>query len=1747
MREVKWVWGTIGMGGRGKRENPDKTRRSAASSGTIPRYEKSWSGPTGNRARKGLMRPAHLNKLIDDDPDQLREKMYRLRRYRPQLSAFLDNIDERMFGAAKLCILRRRQQNKIRNSPFLVGFQVDMVSKTVLEPEYSTWITFHFLLPARTCVNNLRLPRLFSAWAFKRRNQRTLSESKLMTAGERGVVPSSSTEKGCKKKKSCQAIHHPPRRCDVQSLPHVKSVIRHYPTHSCVPLNLFHMLTHARGGEVILCEGRPAELLSAGPFYRSGWELYAPSTSKAVSELSMREVYNFGYLYTCILHTCSIYDVTSIDRYAQVCTSVTGRKYVWHASENSLTSNINSAIGWAISFKEPKQDGAALECKGGGNGRTPRKPHWQVASSSTIPTCKIPGVNPPGIQPGSPWWSQYKYISCKTTRAVFVIDLKKCMFTCIHELQQGGHSTAENPKIYEKSDKEGYGDLGNCEEAITSTGGCTHLPACEACKCVRPSVLAIACAPGSDNKHGGAAPIYLHVKPVNVCGPPCLLLLVPQEAITSTAGCTHLPACEACKCVRSSVLAIACAPGSSVAQICPIPVVRHVVSGHNLVGCHDAGKREVDPLFAAPGDVAEMRKTGLGLFNPEASMIHTLRSLHSLQSAQHQGCPVALLNSHTSNLTPYDLRLPGVAWDRNKTRKKVKVGENGASPECKGECNGRSPRKTRRPAASSSTIPSCGNLGVTRSAIEPGSPWWAARSLTAQPPRPQWGWMSTREKPPKTNLWNRRQEWNPERHKNGTPSSLLVVENQGTLRVVSFNVGLMSEPGSAFFFFESGLVKRWRWRGSPDGEECWSKAVTSQDLFPPPRVTLPSLAIRPPSLLSSLALFRRQPGCPHSYTAQHRRYITHHEQKTAKGTSTEINFSCFLLELAISYEETREVRGFILGQAKIQHICRLDRTVFDTSWRTLAQSSPSTVAADKQWAVDIGIFAHNTVESYTAGPSPTSDATSWCIYSSLRLSAEPRAQFLAKAIWLCAGAKSVEDDGERGVSGVNGREGGLEVTAVMPRIDSVSPLDILRRVIRLFRLGFAGSTAAPLLDSLPSELLQLLGRNTYQPIEPIRATNHTNRSNKTIILAGQPTNLTIDRHDLTTIQTHHTSWPTKTHTNRPDQLTIKINHKIDNQDQLDHTSRPYQLALPTHLKRNLKNQTSKLHPDNQTPKITPRNETSKRNLENKPHRSSRSNRRTNRQNRPIGKTNGQDQLIMPIRPTDEHDRPTRPLARLGRAFTRNTDLRKVTTGQLPVPVRGGGLHSKGEPPLPPVRRKLPLFWTNRGAWLSVAHKVARAGLAASGRTGEGVVEENLHPAAREAVKAAGLYGLRDVSCRRRNFSGLLSLSENGAQRRNARAGETGDSREYPPTSGIFRQNSNLRKFSMTRPGIEPGSPWWEARSLTASPPQDDLSEEIRVNGCECGETPECKGGGNGRSLRKSADLRLSSGMFPTCENPGATPPGSDGQQRGEAKGKEDGLVEFRDDRECLVSCRETHDGPATLVCEVDTRSLRPLDQRRARPPPLRSSKGEASGEACLGYFLPPIAVETCSGTAVSARRGVDRQLFTCAYYSRRMALNFAFARSAQRVLFANRDCAHDVPTVLSAFIKHRRYVVVYSTDSVIEFSPMVKMLVGMRELPFVQGDTMKEHTEICKDSSTGSQQVLPATPFAASMGTDSTVDELKINEDAENTGYLFPEAPNELVDRLRHLIDLQKRGDLTHMYEMSSIISKLEDRGYSAR
>ncbi|KAJ8896682.1 hypothetical protein PR048_002027 [Dryococelus australis] len=55
---------------------------------------------------------------------------------------------------------------------------------------------------------------------------------------------------------------------------------------------------------------------------------------------------------------------------------------------------------------------------------------------------------------------------------------------------------------------------------------------------------------------------------------------------------------------------------------------------------------------------------------------------------------------------------------------------------------------------------------------------------------------------------------------------------------------------------------------------------------------------------------------------------------------------------------------------------------------------------------------------------------------------------------------------------------------------------------------------------------------------------------------------------------------------------------------------------------------------------------------------------------------------------------------------------------------------------------------------------------------------------------------------------------------------------------------------------------------------------------------------------------------------------------------------------------------------------------------------------------------------------------------------------------------------------------------------------------------------------------------------------VKKAEGVKNAHYIFPEDFNELVDKLRYLIDLLKWGDLTHIVDIFSFVDKLKDRCY---
>ncbi|KAJ8869151.1 hypothetical protein PR048_030719 [Dryococelus australis] len=75
------------------------------------------------------------------------------------------------------------------------------------------------------------------------------------------------------------------------------------------------------------------------------------------------------------------------------------------------------------------------------------------------------------------------------------------------------------------------------------------------------------------------------------------------------------------------------------------------------------------------------------------------------------------------------------------------------------------------------------------------------------------------------------------------------------------------------------------------------------------------------------------------------------------------------------------------------------------------------------------------------------------------------------------------------------------------------------------------------------------------------------------------------------------------------------------------------------------------------------------------------------------------------------------------------------------------------------------------------------------------------------------------------------IEMNLEQRREEELGETVDPRENPSTNGIARHDAHMRESGVTRPGIQHGSPWWEASRLNAQPPwrHDVLGRRV-ING-----------------------------------------------------------------------------------------------------------------------------------------------------------------------------------------------------------------------------------------------------------------------------------------------------------------------------
>ncbi|KAJ8883325.1 hypothetical protein PR048_015168 [Dryococelus australis] len=99
--------------------------------------------------------------------------------------------------------------------------------------------------------------------------------------------------------------------------------------------------------------------------------------------------------------------------------------------------------------------------------------------------------------------------------------------------------------------------------------------------------------------------------------------------------------------------------------------------------------------------------------------------------------------------------------------------------------------------------------------------------------------------------------------------------------------------------------------------------------------------------------------------------------------------------------------------------------------------------------------------------------------------------------------------------------------------------------------------------------------------------------------------------------------------------------------------------------------------------------------------------------------------------------------------------------------------------------------------------------------------------ARLALRSDEALGVRESVARI-----VPSLFDRGREALERKGGGNVRPRENPPTYGIVWQDYHMRKSGVTRPGIAPRSPWWEASGLTAQPPVEDVGHRpIQMHEC----------------------------------------------------------------------------------------------------------------------------------------------------------------------------------------------------------------------------------------------------------------------------------------------------------------------------
>ncbi|KAJ8872176.1 hypothetical protein PR048_025778 [Dryococelus australis] len=300
--------------------------------------------------------------------------------------------------------------------------------------------------------------------------------------------------------------------------------------------------------------------------------------------------------------------------------------------------------------------------------------------------------------------------------------------------------------------------------------------------------------------------------------------------------------------------------------------------------------------------------------------------------------------------------------------------------------------KTGRPTTSPGTIPTCENP-VTRPGIELGSPWWEASVLTTQPPWSHKEIMKTHTILAYTRLKAKSKYRNHIRLERASQKKSSDTHKTPYDRVKRcWELKKKKKEGKKKKKKKKNKAsERVNVDGQQLGAEAWRRAVALWELRDSARrdaaVCIMSLVAGPSACLSRQSCFHNSAVHTMKYKIDRRkpdqfcrpssnfgleiisilRRVVRHDAQNADADSRNA-LDADALQRNLLHPDWLPLIALLWNQLK-----PLVHTVFGASWRTLAQSSPSTVA--NQCSVDIGTFVHMTVQGVEQNQNERAEET----------------------------------------------------------------------------------------------------------------------------------------------------------------------------------------------------------------------------------------------------------------------------------------------------------------------------------------------------------------------------------------------------------------------------------------------------------------------------------------------------------------------------------------------------------------------------------------------------------------------------------------------------------------------------------------------------------------------------------------------------------------------------------------------------